>query len=93
LHSIRYANFFALLAVLVLAVLATRMTPMCIEMILGRAGEAEQRRLLRKSCRDALERHRALYGELPVEEWPSERAKQIHANAKRILAELEETEP
>jgi hypothetical protein len=89
----RYVNSFALLAVLVLTVLTTRLTPFYVETILRTEDNRGQRQTLRKMCRDTLARHRAIYQERPAEEWPSERAKLIHANAQRILAELEETKP
>jgi hypothetical protein len=89
----RYANTFILLAVIVLTILTARMTPFYVEKVLRAAEDTGQRQTLRKTCGDTLDRHRSLYGDRPIEEWPSERAKLIYTNADRILAELEETKP
>jgi hypothetical protein len=89
----RCANILLLLAVLALTVLAAWITPFYVESMLRPGDDREQRQTLRKMCQDTLARHRALYRERPVEDWPSERAKLIHANAERILAEIEETKP
>jgi hypothetical protein len=89
----RYANTAVLLPALVLTVLTIRMTPSFIEMILCPADYIEQRQVLRKTCWDTVAKYHARHGDQPVEEWPNEADKQAYTNAKRILAELEETKP
>jgi hypothetical protein len=89
----RYLNAFLLLTFVVLAMLGVLMTPSCVETLLRPADFGEQRQALRKTCRDTLAKYRARYGDLPVEEWPSERARLTYTNAKRILAGMEKTKP
>jgi hypothetical protein len=89
----RFTNSLILLAVVVLAVLTTLMTPSCVETILRPADDGEQRQALRRACQDTLAKYRARYGDLPVEEWPCERARLTYTNAQRILAGMEKTKP
>ncbi len=89
----RYVNAFLLMIFVVLAVLVTLMTPACVEMLLQPADDSEQRRTLRKTCEDTLAKYQARYGDLPVEEWPSERDRLICTNARRILAEMKKAKP
>jgi hypothetical protein len=89
----RTLNAFLLLAFVVLAVLTALMTPSCVETILRPADDGEQRQALRKTCQDTLAKYRARYADLPVEEWPSERARMTYTNAERILAGMEKTKP
>jgi hypothetical protein len=89
----RYLNAFLLLAFVVLAMLTALMTPSYVEMILRPADDGEQLRALRKTCLDTLAKYRARYGDLPVEEWPSEADRLTYTNARRILAGMEKTKP
>jgi hypothetical protein len=89
----RYLNAFLLLAFVVLAMLTVLMTPSCVETLLPPADDGEQLQALRKTCLDTLEKYQARYGDLPLEEWPSEGDKQTYTNAKRILSEMEKTKP
>jgi hypothetical protein len=89
----RYVNAFLLLAFVVLAVLAALMTPSWVETLLRPADDGEQRQTLSKTCRDTLAKYQARYGDLPVEEWPSEGDRLTYTNAKRILGEMEKAKP
>jgi hypothetical protein len=89
----RTLNALILLAFVVLAVLTALMTPSCVETLLRPADDGEQRQALRKTCLDTLAKYRARYADLPVERWPSERARLTYTNAKRILAGMEKTKP
>ena len=89
----RSLNAFLLLAFVALAVLTALMTPSWVETLLRPADDGEQRQALRKTCLDTLAKYQARYGDLPVEQWPSEGAKQTYTNAKRILAGMEKTKP
>jgi hypothetical protein len=89
----RYVNAFILLAFTFLAMLTALMTPSCVETLLRSADYGEQRQSLRKICQETISKYQTRYGDLLVEEWPSERARLTYTNAKRILAEMEKTEP
>jgi hypothetical protein len=89
----RYLNAFLLTVFVVLAVLAALMTPSCVESLLQPADYGEQRQTLRKICRDTLAKYQARYGDLPVEQWPSEADRQTYTNARRIMAGMEKTKP
>jgi hypothetical protein len=89
----RYLNVLLLLVFVVLAMLAAVMTPSCVEMLLQPADDGEQLLTLRKTCRDTLAKYQARYGDLPVEQWPSEGDRQTYTNARRILAEMEKNKP
>jgi hypothetical protein len=89
----RYVNAFLLLAVVVLTVRTALMTPCWVETLLRPADDGEQRRALRKACRDTLAKYQARHGDLPVEEWPSEADRQTYTNARRILGEMEKNKP
>jgi hypothetical protein len=89
----RYINALLLSVFVVLAMLATLMTPSCVEMLLRPADDGEQRLTLRKTCQDTLARYHDRYGDLPVEEWPSEGDRQTYTNARRILAGMDRTKP
>jgi hypothetical protein len=82
-------NTFLLLAFVVLAMLTALMTPSCVETLLRPADDGEQLQALRKTCLDTLAKYHARYGDLPIEEWPSEGDQLTYTNAKRILAEME----
>ena len=85
----RFLNVFLLLAIVVLAVLTARMAPSWVETILRPADYGEQIWALRKTCLDTLAKYQARYGDLPVEEWPSEGDRLTYTNAQRILAGME----
>ena len=89
----RYLNAFVLLTFVVLAIRAVLMTPSYVETLLRPADEGEQRQALRKACLDTLAKYQARYGDLPVEEWPSEGDRLTYTNAKRILVEMDKTKP
>jgi hypothetical protein len=89
----RTLNAFLLLAFVALAVLTALMMPSCVETLLRPADDGEQLQALRKTCRDTLAKYQARYGDLPVEQWPSEGDQLTYTNAKRILAEMDKTKP
>jgi hypothetical protein len=89
----RYLNAFVLLTFVVLAILAVLMTPSYVETLLRPADDCEQLQALRKTCLDTLAKYQARYGDLPVEQWPSEGDQLTYTNAKRILAGMEKTKP
>jgi hypothetical protein len=49
-----------------------------------------QRTQLRRAARAIVDRYEKMYGEMPVEEWPEERRREIYRGARRILDEMGE---
>jgi hypothetical protein len=49
-----------------------------------------QRAQLRRAARAITDRYEKMYGELPIDEWPEERRREIYRGARRILDEVGE---
>jgi hypothetical protein len=86
----KHLPLFALVFAAALVAVALIAVPSCIGLFSETPPDWEQQRAtLKRTSTETVARYEAMYGELPVEEWPSERHRQTHRNAQRILAEMD----
>ena len=86
----KHLPLFALVFAAALVVVALIAVPSCIGLFFEAPPDSEQQRAtLKQTCTETVARYEAMYGELPVEEWPEERHRQTYRNAKRILGEMD----
>jgi hypothetical protein len=87
----RHLPLFALVFAAALIAGALVVVPCCVDPVFDVPPDWKiQREQLRKEARETVARHEALYGDLPVEEWPEERHRLGYRLARRILAEMGE---
>ena len=86
----KHLPLFALLCVFAIVAVALTVVPSCIGPFFETPPDWErQRATLKRTSTETVARYEAMYGELPVEEWPEERHRQTYRNAKRILGEMD----